>query len=198
MKDTGFAVAEKNRGRRAGLFGFDTDGHLTTLQSAPGGHALSERPEGAIFISGGQGLWSTLGDYLAFARIFVEKGAVGDVRLLRPDTLSMMASNCLTDAQRATSRLLGLPIFAQGHGYGMGVAVVMEPDKAEPTRCGGGKGSVGWPGAYGSWWQADPNDGSILIFLTHNMVQLEQFANGVGLGAWGAIREFQSLASSQR
>jgi CubicO group peptidase (beta-lactamase class C family) len=198
MKDTGFAVKEKNRGRCAGLLGFDAEGRLATLQSVPGGHALSERPEDRTFVSGGQGLWSTLDDYLAFARIFIEKGAAGDVRLLRPDTLSIMASNCLTDSQRATSQLLGLPIFAQGHGYGMGVAVVMEPDKAEPTRCGGGKGSVGWPGAYGSWWQADPNEGSVMIFLAHNMVRLEQLANGIGLGVWDAIREFQSIASRPR
>ena len=71
----------------------------------------------------------------------------------------------------------------------------MEPDKADPTRCGGGKGSVGWPGAYGGWWQADPNDGSVMIFLAHNMVQLEQLAAGVGLGVWGAITEFQSIGS---
>lgn len=195
MKDTGFTVAQKDRGRRAGLLGFNAEGRLAPLQSVPGGHALSERPAGMTFVSGGQGLRSTLDDYLAFARIFVGGGAAGDVRLLRPDTLTMMASNRLTDGQRATSRLLGLPIFAQGHGYGMGVAVVMEPEKAEPARCGGGRGSVGWPGAYGSWWQADPNDGSVMIFLTHNMVQLEQLADGIGLGVWGAIREFQSMVS---
>jgi len=195
MKDTGFTVAQKNSARRAGLTGFDAEGRLTTLQSVPGGHALSERPEGMAFVSGGQGLWSTLDDYLAFARIFAEGGAVDGVRLLRPDTLSMMVSNRLSERQRATSRLLGLPLFAQGHGFGMGVAVVMEPDKADPIRCGGGKGSVGWPGAYGGWWQADPNDGSVMIFLAHNMVQREQLARGVGLGVWGAIGDFQSIGS---
>jgi CubicO group peptidase (beta-lactamase class C family) len=195
MTDTGFTVAEKNYGRRAGLNGFDAEGHLTTLQSVPGEHALSERPQSMTFVSGGQGLWSTLDDYLAFARIFVGGGTVDDVQLLRTDTLSIMVSNCLTDAQRSASRLLGLPLFAQGHGYGMGVAVVIEPDKAEPIRCGGGKGSVGWPGAYGGWWQADPNDGSVMIFLAHNMLQREQLANGIGLGVWSAITEFQSVGS---
>ena len=195
MKDTGFTVAEKNHGRRAGLQGFNSEGRLTTLRSVPGGHALSERPESMTFVSGGQGLWSTLDDYLAFARIFAEGGSVDDVRLLRPDTLALMASNRLTERQRATSRLLGLPLFAQGHGFGMGVAVVMEPDRADPIRCGGGKGSVGWPGAYGGWWQADPNDGSVMIFLAHNMVQREQLASGIGLGVWSAIGEFQSIGS---
>ena len=195
MKDTGFTVTRKDYGRRAGLHGFNAEGHLTTLQSVPGGHALFERPESMTFFSGGQGLWSTLDDYLAFARIFVEGGRAGDVRLLQPDTLAMMATNRLTDSQRSTARLLGLPLFEEGHGYGMGVAVVMEPDKAEPIRCGGGKGSVGWPGAYGGWWQADPNDGSVMIFLAHNMLQREQLANGIGLAVWGAIGKFQSIGS---
>jgi len=198
MKDTGFTVAEKNHGRRAGLNGFDAEGRLTTLQTVPGGQALSERPESMTFVSGGQGLWSTLDDYLAFARIFVGAGTVDGVRLLRPDTLAMMASNHLTDAQRSTSRLLGLRPFARGHGYGLGVAVVMEPDQADPVRCGGGSGSVGWPGAYGGWWQADPNDGSVMIFLAHNMVRLEQLADGVGLAVWSAITEFQSIGSRLR
>lgn len=195
MKDTGFTVDDRNLHRRAGLHGFDATGRPTTLFSTPGGHALPERPQAMTFFSGGQGLWSTLDDYLTFARIFVDGGAVNGVRLLRPETLAMMMSNQLTPTQRTTSQMLGVPIFAQGHGFGLGVAVVMEPDKADPTRVGGGLGSVGWPGAYGGWWQADPNDGSVLIFLTHNMVELDQMLDGIGLGVWGAIRDFQSLAS---
>lgn len=199
MTDTGFTVAKEQHSRRAGLYGFDETGRLIALQTVPGGHALPERPDDMAYVSGGQGLWSTLDDYLAFARMFVGEGAVDGVRLLRPDTLSLMASNRLTDDQRARSKLLGLPIFASGHGFGMGVAVVMEPDKADPIRCGGGAGSVGWPGAYGGWWQADPNDASVLIFLAHSMVRLEQLSKGVGLGVWDAITKFQALGSqSQR
>ena len=60
----------------------------------------------------------------------------------------------------------------------------------------GGVGTVGWPGAYGSWWQADPTDGSILIFMSHNMVELHQMAKGVGLAVWSAIEEFHALATA--
>jgi CubicO group peptidase (beta-lactamase class C family) len=147
------------------------------------------------YVSGGQGLWSTLDDYLAFARIFVGEGSAGGVRLLRPQTLSMMASNQLAAEQRNSARMLGRPIFAAGHGYGHGVAVVTEPEKADPLRCGGGAGAVGWPGAYGGWWQADPNDGSVMILLAHNMVELRQMAAGIGLSLWGAIPEFQALGT---
>jgi CubicO group peptidase (beta-lactamase class C family) len=195
MRDTGFIVSREKRDRCASLCGFDDEGRLTTLTAAPGGHALNERPTAMTFESGGQGLWSTLDDYLAFARMLIGDGRSG-VMLLRPETLTMMTSNQLTPEQRATTRMLGRPIFAAGHGYGMGVAVVMEPQKADPLRCRGGVGTIGWPGAYGGWWQADPNDRSVLIFLAHNMLELHQMARGIGLGVWSAIASFHELATA--
>ena len=114
--------------------------------------------------------------------------------MLKPETLALMTTNRLTPAQRATSTMLGRKPFAAGHGYGMGVAVVMEPDAAQPTPCGGGAGAVGWPGAYGGWWRADPNDESVLIFLAHNMVTLEQLSRGIGLDVFSAIVRFQQDA----
>ena len=196
MKDTGFLVPADKRRRRAAPCGFDADGRLAALKTVHGGHALPERPETLTFVSGGQGLWSTLDDYLAFARLFVGAGAVDGVRLLKPETVAMMASNQLTPYQRTSARMFGQALFAEGHGFGFGVAVVTDPEKADPLRCGGGIGSVGWPGAYGGWWQADPNDGSVLIFLAHNMVGLEQMAAGIGLGVWDTIARFQSLGTA--
>lgn len=194
MPDTDFAVPGDKRHRRAALTGFDDAGRLKTLEALPGRHALAERPDSMTFESGGQGLWSTADDYLTFARLFVGGGAVDGVRILRPQTCALMMSNQLTPGQRAAARMLGQSPFAAGHGYGMGVAVVMEPDRADVLRCRGGVGTVGWPGAYAGWWQADPNDGSVLVFLTHNMVELAQMAQGIGLGAWSAVAAFHALA----
>jgi len=76
---------------------------------------------------------------------------IGDTRtgpdLLHRERRAMMTSNQLTSEQRARARMLGRPLFAAGHGYGMGVSVVMEPEKADPLQCRGGAGTVGWPGA---------------------------------------------------
>jgi CubicO group peptidase (beta-lactamase class C family) len=193
MRDTGFVVPEQKRGRCAGLCGFDDAGRLTALTTVPGQQALAQRPNDMTFESGGQGLWSTLDDYLAFARMLIDEAGTG-AALLRPETRAMMTSNQLTPEQRATARMFGQPLFAAGHGYGMGVAVVMEPEKADPLRCRGGVGTIGWPGAYGSWWQADPNDGSVLIFLAHNMVEMHQMAQGIGLGVWNTIAAFHEMA----
>jgi CubicO group peptidase (beta-lactamase class C family) len=195
MGDTGFTVSAAKRDRCAGLCGFDSEGRLTALTEAPGRHALNQRPDDMTFEAGGGGLWSTLDDYLAFARTLIADSPSG-LHLLRPETRVVMTSNQLTPEQRATARMFGRPIFAAGHGYGMGVAVVMEPEKADPLQCRGGVGTIGWPGAYGGWWQADPNDGSVLIFLAHNMVGLHQMARGIGLGVWSAIATFHGLANA--
>src|SRR6185295_2595937 len=194
MRDTGFGVPRANHERRAGLCGFDSEGRLIALTAAPGRHALDERPDDMTFESGGQGLWSTLDDYLMFARMLLGDPEVP--ALLRGETLAMMTSNQLTPGQRAAARMFGRPIFAAGHGYGMGVAVVLEPEQADPMRCRGGVGTIGWPGAYGGWWQADPNDRSVLIFLSHNMAELRQMARGIGLDVWSAIASFHGLATS--
>jgi CubicO group peptidase (beta-lactamase class C family) len=191
MKDTGFTVPPEKRDRRAGMYGFDEAGRLTKRLTATGGSTLIERPEEMAYESGSAGLWSTLDDYLAFARMFIGAGVVDGVRLLQPETLALMTLNHLTERQRASTWLL-----SAGHGFGLGVAVVLEPEKADIVPCGGGVGSVGWPGAWGSWWQADPNDNSVLIFMAHNMVELDQFAQGIGLGVYDAITQFQAPASA--
>ena len=194
MRDTGFVVSGEKRERRAALCGFDDQDRLAQLTAAPGRNALDERPDDMTFESGGQGLWSTLDDYLVFARMLI--GDPWVPALLRRETLAMMTSNQLTPEQRARARMFGQRIFAEGHGYGMGVAVVVEPEKADPMRCRGGIGTIGWPGAYGGWWQADPNDQSVLIFLSHNMVELPQMARGIGLDVWSAITSFHAIATS--
>jgi CubicO group peptidase (beta-lactamase class C family) len=197
MVDTGFTVAPEKRARRAGLCGFDDAGVPIALPAAPGRQALDERPDDMTFESGGQGLWSTLDDYLAFGRMLLGPAPGGGAELLRPETRASMLSNQLTPAQRASARMFGQALFAKGHGYGMGVAVVMEPEQADPMRCRGGVGTVGWPGAYGGWWQADPTDGSVLVFLAHSMVELPQMARGIGLGVWSTIASFHEVASGR-
>ena len=195
MKDTGFTVPRDQRHRRSAMYGFDENGGLEQRLTAAGEPFLAERPDDMSFESGGQGLWSTLDDYLAFARLFIDGGAVDGVRLLRPETMTRMMTNHLTDDQRARAQMLGMPVFTH-HGFGLGVAVVIDPDQAAAIRCKGGVGTVGWPGAYGGWWQADPTDGSVMVFLAHNLLELERLAMGIGLDVYSAITEVHALGSA--
>jgi hypothetical protein len=68
--------------------------------------------------------------------------------------------------------------------------VVLDPEAASVMRCKGGVGTVGWPGAFGGWWQADPTDGSVMVFLSHNALEPEKLARGIGLGVYDAISQF--------
>jgi CubicO group peptidase (beta-lactamase class C family) len=124
--------------------------------------------------------------------MFLNAGTVNDFRLLRPETLELMVTNCLSENQLVRARSM----INTGHGFGLGVATVLDPLKAGPQPCGGGMGAVGWPGAFGGWWRADPSNNSVLIFLAHNMLELEQLLNGIGLGVYDAIAQFQAQASS--
>jgi CubicO group peptidase (beta-lactamase class C family) len=196
MKDTGFTVPKAEHHRRAKLYGFDDAEKLTARLTAAGGSTMPERPDDMEYVSAGQGLWSTVDDYLAFARMFVGAGEVDGRRLLRPQTLALMTTNRLSESQRAAATMFGMPVFAQGNGFGLGVAVVTDPATASPLCGRGGVGTVSWPGAFGGWWQADPTDRSVMIFLAHNIVEPEQLTRGVGLGVFGAILEFHALASS--
>lgn len=193
MKDTSFLVPRGKRARRAAAYGFDEQGRLTKRVSRSGVFA-EERPEDMAYESGGAGLWSTLDDYSNFARLFLGDGTVDGVRLLRPETLAAMMTNQLTDSQRVNPEWLGLK---PGRGFGLGVSVVLEREKADFMRRGS-VGTVSWPGAFGGWWQADPREGTVMIFLAHNMVDLAQMAKGIGLGVWEAIDTFQTIASVSR
>lgn len=193
MQDTSFLVSPDRWDRRAAAYGFDDKGQLIR-RTTWSGVVVEERSVGMTYESGGQGLWSTVDDYLRFARLFLGDGSVDGVRLLRPETLARMMTNQLTETQRASSGWLGRKPFAIGRGFGLGVSVVLETDANDLMRCGG-VGAVSWPGAYGGWWQADPNDGSISIFLAHNMVDLAQMGRGIGLGVWTAIDLFHKSAA---
>jgi CubicO group peptidase (beta-lactamase class C family) len=90
----------------------------------------------------------------------MEEGKLDRVRVLKADTVRMMRSNRITDEQRKFPFVAGAP-FNQGFGLGMAVAV----DAKHPGVVSGGVGTFGWPGAFGGWWQADPEANMILLWL---------------------------------
>lgn len=105
----------------------------------------------------------------------------------------MMTANRLTDAQRQIP-FMGIP-FWLGQGFGLGLSVITDPEK-QAWMGAGNKGAVGWPGAFGTWWQADPSEELILIYLIQNSMPLSadsaaQLATGQRLGGRMALPLFQ-------
>ena len=58
------------------------------------------------------------------------------------------------------------------------------------------RGVCGLAGCLRGLVAGDPNDTSVMIFLTHNMRTLDQLLKGIGLGVYDAIERFQKLASA--
>jgi CubicO group peptidase (beta-lactamase class C family) len=190
MTDTFFDVPNNKKNRCASNFGFDEFGNLINLETVPEKMAFKERPTGLEFESGSGGLWSTMDDYLKFARIFIENGSSDGIQILKKETKDLMCSNHLTPTQRQHSKLMGTPLFKDNFGFGLGVAVVMTESPYLSIPCAGSIGSVGWPGAYGGWWSADPIKKSIAVFLTHSMTEPKQLAQGIGFELYEAIDIF--------
>jgi CubicO group peptidase (beta-lactamase class C family) len=71
-----------------------------------------------------------------------------------------MRSNQFTDEQRRLPFVAGMP-FTQGFGLGMSVVI----NAHQPGIISGGAGTFGWPGAFGGWWQADPQADLVLLWL---------------------------------
>jgi len=192
MTDTFFDVPDNKRNRCASNIGYDESGNLVNLETVPSKMAFKERYPNLEFESGSGGLWSTMGDYLKFSKLFVENGCSNGIRLLKHDTIDLMCTNQLTTFQREHSKLMGSSIFKDYYGFGLGLAVVLKENKYRSMPCAGSVGSVGWPGAYGGWWSADPIKKTISIFLTHSMTELKQLAQGIGFELFEAIDIFSN------
>jgi CubicO group peptidase (beta-lactamase class C family) len=190
MVDTDFWVPPGKRGRMAKMYRLKDD--LSGLEVAP--FPLVDAPP--AFCGGGGALISTLDDYLKFARMMLGKGETGGVRLVKRETIELMCANRLTDAQREIP-FMGIP-FWMGQGFGLGVSVIVDAEK-QAWMGAGTNGSFGWPGAFGTWWRADPAEDLILIYLIQNSMPLgpeaaAQLATGQRMGARAALPVFQNLA----
>lgn len=122
------------------------------------------------FCNAGGGLWSTADDYLRFVRMLLGDGTVDGVRVLSPESVRLMRTDRLTDEQKRHS-FLGAPFWV-GRGFGLNLSVVTDPAKSRPLFGPGGLGTFSWPGAYGTWWQADPSADLILLYLIQHCPDL--------------------------
>jgi CubicO group peptidase (beta-lactamase class C family) len=164
MSDTGFSVSPAGRRRAATMYKLDqAAGQNPVLRHDVMGPApISDPP----FCAGGAGLWSTVDDYLKFARMLLAGGTVDGVQVLSEESVELMRTDRLT-AEQKTYPFLGAPFWV-GRGFGLNLSVVTDPAKSRQLFGPGGLGTFSWPGAYGTWWQADPTADLILLYLIQN------------------------------
>jgi CubicO group peptidase (beta-lactamase class C family) len=167
MHETGFSLPAEKTARLPSYYmtNFQT-GQLEVLSlSAP-----AEWTTPPVFPSGAAGLLSTVDDYLAFARLLMNRGVHAGQQLVSEESVRLMTTNHLTLEQIA-----GAGPVRGGRGGGLGMSVVPAPD---------GAGRYGWEGGYGTSWFNDPEHNLIAIVMT----QVSDFL-------WsGALTEFAQLA----
>ena len=170
MRDTGFWLPAERAAELPGYYMTDfSTGKMAERDTTPP-EQWSAPP---VFPSGSGGLVSTADDYLAFARLLLNRGVHGGTRLLSEQSVASMTTNHLTPEQIADG---GMLLANQGWGYAMAVTV-----KADEVS---GPGRYGWSGGYGTSWFNDPREGLISIVLG----QVSDLLWG------GALPEFDRLA----
>ena len=162
MRDSGFFVPADKTARFATNYKTDPQTKMRAVADQPGVASRWAKPP--AFAAGAGGLVSTADDYLSFAKMLLGKGRSGDVRILSHESVVLMTSDELSAEQRKVP-FSGFEFWA-GQGFGLGVAVVDDPAKQARSPFGfSSAGSFGWPGAFGTWWQADPKEDMIQIFM---------------------------------
>ena len=159
MVDTSFVIPEAKLSRFSGLYARDADGKLILMDDARKSVFAVRRG----IVSGGGGLVSTMGDYLRFCRMMLNKGELDGARLLGRKTVELMTTNHL----RGDMAEMGQPRFSEspyyGIGFGLGFSVMLDPAKAHIL---GSSGEYAWGGAASTAFWIDPAEDMAVVMLT--------------------------------
>ena len=158
MRETRYFVPEGDRTRLAAMYVRGSGG---TLSRAADSSALAFNTHHWALTPGSYGLTSTLDDYMRFARMLVNGGTLDGVRILRPETVRLMATNHLPES--VTSRSF-LPSKGQV-GFGIDFAVRLRPP-ATAEENNGAVGEFFWDGLASTLFWVDPvNQVTAVLFV---------------------------------
>jgi CubicO group peptidase (beta-lactamase class C family) len=168
MTHTDYFVAETERKNFAAVYNRSNDGVLTRMPDSAANLMYTQHWP---LKQGGQGLTSTLDDYMKFAQMLVHKGQSGNVRILKPETVKLMATNHLSDT---ITKRMWLPDRGQ-MGFGIDFGVRTAPPKTKEEN-NGVVGEFFWDGAMSTLFWVDPvNDLTAVLFtqlLPYDKVKL--------------------------
>ncbi len=154
MTDTGFYISEQQATRLVDMVKQDEGGALAVTID-PYFPDYTKKP--ASF-SGGGGLVSTTSDYWRFAQMLANGGALNGTRILKAETIRLMATDQLPAPAAASWG------GDRGLGFGLDFAVVKDVDKY------GGYGSEGlfyWSGMANTHFWVDPKEDMVVVMMTN-------------------------------
>lgn len=158
MTNTRYVIPEKDRSRFSALYNRSDDGVLTRV---PDEQANSFNTKDWPLKPGGFGLTSTLDDYMKFTQMLVNKGQLGKVRILKPETVKLMSTSQLSDT---ITKRMWLP--SKGRvGFGIDFAVRTQPP-ANKEENNGVVGEFFWDGAASTVFWVDPTNNLTAVLFT--------------------------------
>jgi CubicO group peptidase (beta-lactamase class C family) len=163
MEDTGFMVPEEKLNRFAANYSPVPDNMMLTDDPEKSGYRTSPQLE-----SGGGGLVSTVGDYLKFAQMLLNKGEYEGKRYLGKKTVKFMTANHMgsvnaNEGLTSLFNMLGNGYQVQGMGFGVTGSVVVNPAL---TGLPVSKGAFSWGGAASTHFWIDSKEDLIGIVHT--------------------------------
>jgi CubicO group peptidase (beta-lactamase class C family) len=158
MHETRYFVPESDRDRFAAMYRRDAGSALTRSPDSTG-KALNTKHW--ALTPGAFGLTSTVDDYLRFARMLLGEGQLDGVRILKPETVRLMATNHLPATVKDSS---WLPSKGQV-GFGIDFAVRVAPPKSVKEN-NGVVGEFFWDGAASTLFWVDPANQLVTVFFT--------------------------------
>ena len=152
MKDTTFALAEKDRSRLAQPLPIDP------VSGKP--QKVDIHSKKIQFDCGGSCAYSTAGDYIRFGQMLLNGGSLDGKKVLSPQTVAFMTANHLN---KDIKNNVGLTEPGRvGYGFGLGVAV--RTDRGM-SAINGNVGDFTWNGAYGTIFWADPQEQMVVVMM---------------------------------
>jgi CubicO group peptidase (beta-lactamase class C family) len=161
MKDAGFFVPADKRARFVTLY---TGDGKEPLKAAKFGGDYEVAPG---MPSGGGGMVSTAEDYFRFASMLANGGELNGVRIISPESVTLMSSNHLAPHLLTGDFGIGMHTMRGGFGYGYNCAVIFDPAMAGFAD---GKGEYFWDGAAGTWFWVDPTNDVVFVGMIQRML----------------------------
>ncbi|TQJ91141.1 serine hydrolase [Streptomyces sp. SLBN-31] len=160
MSDAGFQVTDEQAPRLAELYGETDSGGI---EPVPGLPLRGGRPR---LLSGSGGMVASAYDMHRFMELLRRRGELDGVRLLAPETVDLMTRNHLpgnADLRSFGSRPAHDEPNNDGVGFGLGVSVVIDPER---TQVPSTLGAYGWSGAATTTFWVDPVHDLTVQFMT--------------------------------
>jgi methyl acetate hydrolase len=160
MHDTGFMPNGEQAARTVQVHARNAEGSLEPVPPQP-----PTKPE---FFAGGGGLCSTGPDYLAFLRMLLNGGTLDGARVLKPETIALMAQNHIGELnvqllKSQNPAMSNDAEFFPGMTKKWGLSWLINTQDVPGRRSAG---SLAWAGLFNTYYWLDPKQQVAGVLLT--------------------------------